>query len=285
MKIADDYLANVLAGNENLLFDGAMGSMLMQTGLMGGIHETLCITNPEAITDIHRAYVEAGCQIVTTNTFGANALRLEGHASVEDVFAAAVKCARASGARYVAGDIGPTGEMLDPIGDLEFEEAYELFAEQARAIAKTDADLVIIETMTDPNEMEAALTATKDNCDLPIVAMMSFGETGRTYMGCSVEDAVELIEELGADVVGANCTLTPADMKPIANRLLACAHVPVIIEANAGHPDIVDGKPAYSLTPEQFAADMKPIVDAGVHIIGGCCGTNPAVIAELAKLL
>ena len=285
MRILDQYLEDVLAGNATLLFDGAMGSMLMQAGLMRDVGEMLCITDPEAITAIHRAYVEAGSQIVTTNTFGANALRLAGHASVEDVFAAAVSCARASGARYVAGDIGPTGELLDPIGDLEFEEAYELFAEQARAIEKTDADVVIIETMTDPNEMRAALTAVKDNCNLPVIAMMTYGENGRTYMGCSVEDAVEMLEDLGANVVGANCTLTPAAMQPVADKLLACAHVPVAIEANAGHPETVDGKPVYTLTPEQFAADMRPIVDAGVRIIGGCCGTSPAVIAELAKLL
>ena len=190
MRIADDYLKDVLAGKATLLFDGAMGTMIQQAGLSADVLDRLCVTNPEAITAIHRAYVEAGSQAITTNTFSCNSRKMNSVEEVEQVYAAAVACARNAGARYVAGDIGPLGYLLDPLGDMKYEEAYELFAEQARAIEKTDADFVIIETMADAKEIEAAVRAVRDNCDLPVFAMMTFRANGVTYLGCSVEQGV-----------------------------------------------------------------------------------------------
>ena len=285
MRITDGYLEDVLAGKASLLLDGAMGTMIQQAGLMADVLDTLCISNPEGITAIQRQYVEAGSQAIITNTFSSNSRKLGSAEEVERVYAAAVACARAAGARYVAADIGPLGYLLDPLGDMLYEEAYELFAEQARAIQKTDADFVIIETMADIQEIEAAVNAVHDNCDLPVFASMTFRADGRTYLGCSVEAAVEKLEALGVDVLGANCSVTPIDMQGVAKKLLDAATCPVIIQANAGTPEIIDGKPIYTITPESYARDMQPIVDAGVRILGGCCGTNPAFIAELAKLL
>ena len=188
----DEYMARVLAGEEFLLFDGAMGTMLQRGGLAPGeLPDLLCLTNPALVTSVHAAYVEAGSQVVTTNTFGSNRLKLEGKADVSDVFAAAVSCARDAGARYVAADMGPTGELMDPYGDLEYEEAYELYAEQARAAEAAGADLIIVETMADLSEAEAAVRAAADNTQLPVFATMTFGEHGRTLMGVAPAEAVE----------------------------------------------------------------------------------------------
>ena len=285
MRITDRYLEDVLAGKVSLLFDGAMGTMIQQAGLSADVLDRLCVTNPEGIAAIHRAYVEAGSQAIITNTFSSNSRKLGSAEEVERVYAAAVACARDAGARYVAGDIGPLGYLLDPLGDLLYEEAYELFAEQVRAIEKTDADLVIIETMADVQEIEAAVQAVHDNCDLPVFASMTFRADGMTYLGCSVETAVAKLMELDVDVLGANCSVVPKDMRGVAAKLLALSDRPVIVQANAGTPEVVDGKPTYTLTPEDYARDTQPLVDAGVRILGGCCGTNPAFIAELAKLL
>ncbi len=177
----DETMAAVLRGERFLVFDGAMGTMLQQAGLEAGeLPELLCLTNPEEITGIHIQYVEAGSEVVTANTFGANRRKLGDAASVADVFAAAIACGKASGAKYVAADIGPTGALLEPLGTMPFDEAYELFVEQVRAADAAGADLFIIETMADLLEMKAAILAAKENSDLPIFATMTFGEDGRT---------------------------------------------------------------------------------------------------------
>lgn len=282
----DDYLARVLAGEEFLLFDGAMGTMLQRGGLMPGeLPDLLCLSNPELVTSVHKAYVEAGSQVVTTNTFGANKLKLDGAATVADVYAAAVACARNAGARYVAGDIGPTGELLDPYGDLEYEEAYELFAEQARAAEAAGADIVIVETMADLNEAEAAVRAAVEVTQLPVFATMTFGEHGRTLMGTAPAEAAQALETFGAAAVGVNCSLGPIELAPVVDEILGATSLPVIVQANAGLPTLVDGVTGYSIGIDEYVEAVGRIVDAGASIIGGCCGTDPDYIRDLAELL
>ena len=286
LRVKDDDLARVMAGEKTLLFDGAMGTMLQNNGLAAGeLPELLCLQQPDAITSIHRAYGEAGSEVVTTNTFGANARKLGGAAEVADVFDAAVACARAAGARYVAADVGPTGALIFPMGDLSFSEAYDLFAEQARAIEKTDADLVIIETMADVLEMTAAVLAIMDECTLPVFATMTFTASGRTFLGTTPGDAALVLAALGVDALGVNCSAGPEDLQPVVSAMVEVAPCPVIVQANAGLPEVVDGETRYSLTPEEYVRDVAPMIDAGASIVGGCCGTNPDYIREVAHLL
>ena len=286
LRVADERLARVLAGEEFLLFDGAMGTQLQARGLAAGeLPELLCLTNPAEITEIHRAYVAAGSEVVTTNTFGANRTKLGDAASVEQIFDAAIACARASGARYVAADLGPTGALLQPMGTLSFDEAYELFAEQARAATAAGADLFIIETMADLAEAKAALLAVKENSDLPAFVTMTFDEDGRTFLGTTPEVAAVTLSALGADVVGINCSLGQADVAPLIERMLPWASCPVMAQANAGLPHVEDGCTVYSIGPDEYCAAVAGMLDAGVTVIGGCCGTSPAFIAGEHELL
>ena len=281
-----DQLQCALAGEGFLVFDGAMGTMLQRhIAASTDPAELLCLTNPQVITDIHHAYAEAGSQVATTNTFGANAMKLEGAATVAEVFAAAVKCARDSGVSYVAADIGPSGELLFPMGDFTFSEAYDLFAEQARAAQAAGADLVIVETMADLLEMVAAVVAVKESCSLPVVATMTFTESGRTYMGASPKTAALVLSALGVDALGVNCSVGPDNLQPVVNEMLEVAACPVIVQANAGLPQVVDGKTVYTLPPDEYAAAIRPMVEAGATIIGGCCGTDPDYIREIVKML
>ncbi len=283
IRIKDDYLARVLMGEERLLFDGAMGTMLQRAGLVVGEQpEMLCIENPGAITEIHRAYVDAGSQAVTTNTFGANSEKLGDEETVRAVFAAAVRCARDAGARYVAADMGPTGELMEPLGDMTYEEAYELYAEQARAAVEAGADLIIVETMTSLDELKAAVCAARDHSDLPVFATMTFAANGHTFMGATPSDEVELLQGLGVEALGINCSLGPVELEPLVRELLATASVPVVMQANAGLPKVVDGETVYEIAPDEYAAAVAPLVEAGVGIVGGCCGTDPSFIEALA---
>ena len=282
----DEAMAAVLRGERFLVFDGAMGTMLQQAGLEAGeLPELLCLTNPEEITGIHTQYVEAGSEVVTVNTFGANRRKLGDAASVADVFAAAIACGKASGAKYVAADIGPTGALLEPLGTMPFDEAYELFAEQVRAADATGADLFIIETMADLLEMKAAILAAKENSDLPIFATMTFGEDGRTFLGTSPQIAAIVLSSLGVDVLGVNCSLGPNDLRPMVSEMLKASTVPVMVQANAGLPSIVDGKTVFSVTPDEYIEAVAAMVSEGVTVVGGCCGTNPAYIAKEAALV
>ncbi len=286
LRVADDHLQAVLDGREFLLFDGAMGTQLQARGLAAGeIPELLCLTNPDEIREIHAAYVAAGSEAVTTNTFGACALKLGDAATVEEVFSAAVGCARASGARYVAADIGPTGALLEPMGTLPFERAYELFAEQVVAATAAGADLFIIETMADLAEAKAALLAVKENSDLPAFVTMTFDEDGRTFLGTTPEVAAVTLSALGASVVGINCSLGPKDVAPLVKRMLPWSRVPVMAQANAGLPHVVDGVTTYDILPPEYCEAVADMVDAGVTVIGGCCGTSPAYIAGERELL
>lgn len=286
MKVKDAYLQAVLHGREYLLFDGAMGTMLQAAGLeAGALPELLNLTNPQAITAIHAAYVEAGAQVVTTNTFGANARKLGDAAGVEDVFAAAVACARASGARYVAADIGPTGALLKPLGTVDFDEVYDLFVQQARAADEAGADLIVIETMADLLEMKAAVLASKASSNLPIFATMTFGEDGRTFLGTSPEVAAITLSALGVQALGINCSLGPAALVPLLQRMAPLARVPLMVQANAGLPQVRDGRTFYDISPEAYAQAAGALLDAGAVVIGGCCGTDPRYIARIADLL
>lgn len=286
LQVADDYLARVLQGEEYLLFDGAMGTMLQREGLAAGeLPELLCISHPEQITAIHTAYVQAGSQVVTTNTFGANARKLGNAAEVDDVFKAAIACARASGARYVAADIGPTGALLEPMGTLPFDEAYELFAMQMKAAQANGADIIVIETMTDLLEMKAAVLAAKEHTSLPIFATMTFEDTGRTFLGTDPTTAALALEAYGVQVLGINCSLGPAALAPLAAEMLGAVACPVMVQANAGLPELVDGETLYSVGPEEYISALEPIIQAGANVLGGCCGTDPSYIALLAKEL
>lgn len=282
----DRDLNAALRGEGHLLFDGGMGTMLQAAGLRAGeAPETWCLTHPDELLAIHRAYVEAGCDVVTTNTFGANRLKLAGSAGVDEVFGAAVALARSAGARYVAGDIGPTGALLHPLGTLSFDDACDLFAEEARAAERAGADLIIIETMTDLAEIKAALVACRENTSLPVIATMTFDEDGRTFLGTSPEVAAVTLEALGASAVGINCSLGPAELIPLARRMLAVTELPLIVQANAGLPHVEGGRTVYDIGPEEYAESVRELVDAGVGIIGGCCGTTPAYIRLLDGII
>ena len=287
LRVADACLQDVLDGRRFLLFDGAMGTMVQRAGLAaaGELPELLSLTAPQAITAIHRAYVEAGSQVVTANTFGANRLKLGDALSVDEAYRAAVACARAAGPRYVAADIGPTGALLEPLGTLGFEEACSVFAEQARAAEAAGADLIIIETMTDIAEMKAAVLACKENSRLPIFATMTFGEDGCTFLGTPPSAAARLLDALGVDALGINCSLGPHQMAPLVQQMLEVTAKPVILQANVGLPTLVDGRSAYAMEPREYARAVRSCLEAGVTVVGGCCGTDPSFIAELAAQL
>jgi len=270
---------------ERLFFDGAMGTMLQHRGLAAGeLPELRNITHSDVVVDIHSAYVKAGCGILKTNTFGANRLKLADFGlSVEQVVSAGVsnaKKAAQAGGVYVALDIGPTGKLLRPFGDLDFEEAVDIFAEMIAAGARAGADLILIETMTDTYEIKAAMLAAKENCSLPVLVTFTPDSAGRLLTGADIMTAVCLIEALGADAVGFNCGLGPAQIKSLVPELIRCASIPVMVSPNAGLPEQINGKTEHRVTPAEFAAAMADIA-VHAHIIGGCCGTTPEHTAAM----
>ncbi|MDR0381471.1 MAG: homocysteine S-methyltransferase family protein [Oscillospiraceae bacterium] len=268
-----------------LLFDGAMGTMLQQRGLTpGALPELLNIEAPEMVTEIHEAYVRAGADVITANTFQAHELKL-GKTSVEAVTAAGVRCARAAGARFVALDVGPLGQMMAPMGSIGFERAYEVFRRQMRAGAAAGADLILIETIADPYEAKAAVLAARENTDLPVFCSMTFQEDGRTFVGCDPLTATVLLQGLGVDALGVNCSLGPALLAPVVETMLTYARPPVLVQANAGLPVIRDGQTVYETGPEAYADEVVKLVRRGVRIVGGCCGTTPAYIRLLRARL
>ena len=272
--------------NKILYLDGAMGTMLQKRGLAPGhCPETLCLSAPETVTEIHRAYVEAGAQVIYANTFGANRYKLQKSGeSVETVVKAAVQCAHAACAdtdAQVALDVGPIGQLLEPYGTLPFETAYEIFQEMMCAGACSGADLIVIETMTDLYEVKAAVLAAKENTNLPVYVTMTFEQNGRTFTGCSVEAMAAVLEGLGVDAIGVNCSLGPRELLPIVQRLCAATALPVIVKANAGLPDPATGE--YDIEPAEFAELMAEYVHMGVSVMGGCCGTTPEFIREIVR--
>ena len=285
-RTTDPFLRRVFSGEAFLVFDGAMGTMLQEAGLKAGeLPELLNFSHPETVTAIHRAYVEAGADVISANTFGANAHKLGDVASVEDVFAAAIACARKSGARYVAADIGPIGALLKPLGTMDFDEAYDLFAQQARAAQAAGADLFVVETMTDLLEAKAAVLACLECTELPVVATMTFGEDGCTFLGTSPEICAMTLSALGVQAVGINCSLGPDALAPLLARMAPFARVPLMVQANAGLPRIEDGRTLYDIDAEAYAHAAEALLDAGATIVGGCCGTSPDYIARIRALV
>ena len=273
-----------LTENKILLFDGAMGTMLQSRGLkLGELPELYNLTHPELVTAIHREYVQAGADVVSANTFQAHGLKLSGEHSVEEIVAAGIACAKASGARYVALDVGSLGQLLEPMGTLSFERAYEVFAEQMIAGEKAGADLILIETVSDLYEAKAAVLAAKENTSLPVICSMTFQEDGRSFVGCDALTMTMTLQGLGVDALGVNCSLGPEKLRPLVETILKYSRVPVIVQANAGLPEICCGAAHYAESPEDYAESVLSMVKSGVRIVGGCCGTSPEFIRLLRK--
>ncbi|NLX84803.1 MAG: dihydropteroate synthase [Synergistaceae bacterium] len=274
-----------------VIFDGAMGTMLQKRGLKrGGIPELLNLTEPDIIESIHNEYFDAGCDIVSANTFGANRYKAEkAGRKLSDIVSAAVEIAkRAAGERidkYVALDIGPCGRVLYPIGDLPFEEAVEVFSEIVRAGSSAGADLILLETFTDLYELKAAVIAAKENSDLPIFATMSFEENGCSFFGTTVESMVLTLEGLGVDALGVNCSLGPKQLVPVVERIINASSIPVMVQPNAGLPLFSEADARYDVTSEQFADYIKKFVEYGAAIVGGCCGTDPGYMKLVKERL
>lgn len=273
-----------------LIFDGAMGTMLQNEGLpIGDNPEVFGMKNPDKLLKIHKKYLEAGSNVITTNTFGCNGLKVTklGY-TVEEIIDSAVSIAKKAieesdktKPRYVALDIGPIGEMLEPMGTLSFDRAYDIFKRQAIQGEKSGADLIIIETMMDLYEAKAAVLAVKENTNLPVICTMTFDENGRSFTGCLPESMVATIEGLGVDALGVNCSLGPKQLLPIVKTITEIANVPVIVQANAGLPVLENNQAVYKMTADEFFQGVREFVKLGASIIGGCCGTNETFIKEI----
>ena len=250
--------------NRRYIFDGGFGTMLQRRGMKAGaVPEELNITHRELIRGIHREYRAAGAEIMTANTFGANPVKLKSRYSLEEIITAAVENARSAGG-LTALDVGPTGALLKPVGELDFEDAYAAFYEVARLGAAAGADLIVIETMSDTLEAKAAILAAKDACGLPVLASMTFDEKGKTLTGADPECMTAIFEGLGVDALGINCGLGPAQILPLAKRLTAVSSVPVLIQPNAGLPKVVNGETVYDVGPEEFGRLAAEFARLGV---------------------
>ena len=273
-----------------LYLDGGMGSMLQAAGLPEGLlPDVWGMENPQAVQGVHRAYLEAGCRLITTNTFGTSAPKLAPYGvTPAQVMTAAVANVRAAMDQagvtdgYVCADIGPSGKLLRPYGDLDFEAAVGLFAETVRAAAQAGADCILIETMSDLYEMKAAVLAAKENCDLPILASLIFDETGKLLTGGSPRAAVALLEGLGVDVFGLNCGLGPKEMAPVFQALWEDTSTPLLLQPNAGLPRSEGGKAVYDVSPADYARQMRPLAPMAT-LLGGCCGTTPDHLRALIQ--
>lgn len=288
LTVTDAHLAEALAGRAYLLFDGGMGTLVQAAGLhtVHAVPDLLNLTHPEAIVAIQRQYVEAGADCITTNTFSTNRLKLaNAGATVAEVYAAAAANARAAGAPLVAGDIGPTGALLEPLGTLTFDEAFDIFSEQACAAEAAGCDLIVVETMADLLEAKAAVLAAVESTTLPVFATMTFGEDGRTFLGTTPAIAATTLSALGASAVGLNCSLGPTELAPLVGELAPHDRALVMAQPNAGLPRIQDGETVFDVGPNEFAQAMEAILDAGATVIGGCCGTTPDHIAALRALI
>lgn len=283
---------NILEYLENniVYLDGGMGTLLQAEGLPPGeLPERWNLTHAEVIRKIHRAYFDAGSNVVNTNTFGANSLKFSDD-ELEEVISAAVENAKAartesagSQPKFIALDIGPVGRLLKPYGDLEFEDAVECFKKTVQIGAKYGVDLIFIETMNDSYETKAALLAAKENCDLPVFVSNAYGEDGKLMTGASPEAMVAMLEGMGADAIGANCSLGPVQLRGVVERLLECASVPVLLKPNAGLPKSVDGKTIFDVGADEFAEEVTRQIRRGVRVAGGCCGTTPEYIRALTE--
>ena len=277
----------LLRGDRPVLLDGGMGTMLQSKGLKPGEYpELAALEHPDWLFDIHRAYVDAGSQIINTNTFGANRHKLTPMGkTVDEVVSASVAVARkaADGRALVALDVGPIGQLLEPTGTLPFEQAVDVFKEVISAGVKAGVDLIFIETVTDLQEARAALLAAKETCELPVMVTMTYEARCRTFLGHSPAAAALTLEGMGADAIGVNCSLGPREMPPLAEELLKWSTLPIILKPNAGLPDPAGG--GYDITPAEFAQSLAKLADMGIKLFGGCCGTTPEYITLLKREL
>ena len=275
-----EYLKN------NLVFlDGGMGTLLQERGLKPGeLPETWNVLHPDIIIELQKAYYDAGSNVVSTNTFGANSLKFNDnelkayiHAAIDNTRKAR-ELSNATQEKFVALDIGPIGRLLKPYGDMEFEEAVEVYAKTVRIGADYGVDLILIETMNDSYDTKAALLAAKENSDLPVFVSNAYGEDGKLMTGANPQAMIAMLEGMHADAVGANCSLGPAQLKGVVEEYVKYASVPVLLKPNAGLPRAVDGKTIFDVYPEEFSELMKEFINMGVRVAGGCCGTTPEYI-------
>lgn len=276
--------------NNIVYLDGGMGTLLQEKGLLPGeLPERWNVSHPEIITEIHLAYFNAGSNVVSTNTFGANLLKY----SIDEldlIISAAVtnakrarELSKSDSPKYIALDIGPSGKLLKPFGDLDFEDAVAVFAKTVTLGVKYGVDLILIETMNDSYETKAALLAAKENSTLPVIVTNAYGEDGKLMTGASPSAMVALLEGMGADALGANCSLGPKQLAGVADELLISASVPVILKPNAGIPKSENGKTVFDVSEAEFADDLTELIRKGVRVVGGCCGTTPSYIKLLHK--
>lgn len=277
--------------NNIVYLDGGMGTLLQKSGLQPGeLPEKWNISHPEIICDIHRSYYDSGSNVVNTNTFGANILKFSREELDEIIRHAVENAARAkelsSGTqeKFIALDVGPTGKLLKPLGDLDFDKAVEIFSETIKIGAKYGVDLITIETMNDSYETKAAVLAAKESCDLPILVTNAYGENGRLMTGADPAVMVAMLEGMGVDAIGANCSLGPKQLAGVMDELLKYSSVPVVFKPNAGLPKSENGVTFYDVDADEFAEDIKKSVENGVRIVGGCCGTTPEYIKKVHEL-
>ena len=273
-----------------IILDGGTGTVLQSKGLQSGeLPERWNITHPDDIVDLHKSYFDAGSNVVNTNTFGANILKFSVEELEEIISSAIINAKRARDLsesiqpKFVALDIGPTGKMLKPLGELDFEDAVSVFAETVRLGVKYGVDLVFIETMSDSLETKAALLAVKENCDLPVMVSNAYGEDGKLMTGAEPAAMVAMLEGMGADAIGVNCSLGPKALAPIVEDYLRYSSVPVILKPNAGLPKVVDGKTVFDILPDEFSEEVVSLVNKGVRVVGGCCGTTPYYIKAVSE--
>ena len=275
-----------------IILDGGMGTLLQAQGLKPGeLPERWNVTKPSVITNIHKSYYDAGSNVVSTNTFGANTLKYNVE-ELEEIIKRAVENAKNAKAqsigkqpKWIALDIGPTGKMLAPYGDLDFEEAVSIFAKTVKLGVKYGVDLIIIETMNDSYETKAAVLAAKENSNLPIFVSNAYSEDGLLMTGSNPQSIMAMLEGLGVDAIGVNCSFGPKKLAPVVEKYLKYSSTPTLLKPNAGLPKVVDGKTVYDIDPKEFSAEVSELVKKGVRICGGCCGTTPEYIAEVVKAL
>ena len=276
--------------NNIVFLDGGMGTLLQKKGVLGtGYPELLNITHPEIITGIHKEYYDSGSNVVCTNTFGANSLKFDSK-TLDDIIRTAVENAKKArentvntGEKFIALDIGPTGKLLEPMGGLSFETAVSVFKETVLLGVKYGVDLINIETMTDSYETKAALLAAKENSTLPVIVTNAYDKNGKLLTGATPAAMVALLEGMGADAIGANCSLGPKQLIPVAEEYLKYASVPVVLKPNAGLPVVENGKTVYDVGADEFSADLVSLIEKGVRVAGGCCGTTPEYIKRLTE--
>lgn len=271
--------------------DGAMGTQFMAAGIRPeDCFEAQNLDNPQLVLSIHKSYLKAGADIIETNTFGANRIKLKAYKlenKVRKINMAAAELARAAsgGKNFVCGSMGPLGELIDPLGEVSFDEAYSVFGEQAKALAEAGVDVISVETISDLQEMRAAVMAVKNETKLPIIASMTYDEGEKTIYGTPPEVAVAVLEALGADVIAANCSTGPEDMLKVCRKLLVVSGKSIMVMPNAGMPELINGKAVYKMTPKRFGEFALKFAKLGVKIMGGCCGTGPEHIKAVKTAL